>query len=65
MLKELFQIPLKIQKDKKENWSRYDSFTLIYYFIIKDINNCKEIPNNLNSQIEFYKKFIENISNSG
>ena len=65
LLKELFQIPLKIPKDKKENWSRYDSFTLIYYFIIKDIINCKEIPNNLNIQIEFYKKFIENISNSG
>ena len=48
----------------KENSCRYDAFTLIYYFIIKDIINCKELPDNLNILIEFYKKFIENITNT-
>ena len=48
----------------KENSFRCDTFTLLYYFIIKDIINCKELPDNLNILIEFYKKFIENITNS-
>ncbi len=47
-----------------ENSCRYDSFTLIYYFIINDIIKNKEISDNLKILIEFYNKFIENITNS-